>query len=392
MSPQTPTENRHKGPLGVRWSPEMMGSISFAVGVLLIARLGLWVPLPGVDVQELTRALTASGAGLFPHTPSVSMAQVSVFALGLWPFVYAWAICELFRGRTPHDAYARWQRLLTLLIAIGMSMRVASEMTATSNLIIDPGPMFQISTILTLTAGTMLLFWLGEQITKTGLCNGIWLIIAVDVISGILGGVWMMWNLVSWGALGPGMAIVVAVLLLATVCLVVFVECAKRIVKRKTYVPVDFATILPAVFAGLLLFGATTGFAYLYPWLGNTAYLGLIYLGPGQPMYLFSYAVLIVVMTFFLAALIKPRYVVSGTKPDGQRKPAKAEIPHRGTQDHFLNRLTIITSMYLLIVFLLPELILKFAAAPLPISGTSMLIVFVVMLDILNRAGAKWGR
>jgi len=287
-------------------------------------------------------------------------------------------------------------------------------MTQTPQLMIDPGPATWLGVVLTLVAGTMLLVWLGEQITKTGLCDGIWLIVAAGFISDIPNGAFKLWQFVDWGVLPLSTGILILALLLAATALVVVMESARRRVHTPTgsgaagqkadqaYVPVDMATILPAIVAGMFLSGIAAGLTLLHPWL-DTAYLGVAYLAAGQPLYLIGYAAMIVVFTFVATAMVAPRVLyetgggveapdrpTDGPKDRPADRPADGPPPLRARLDHSLSRLTSVTAVYLLAVLMLPDLLMAFLGVPIHIGGVSMLIVVLVMLDILQRAGARW--
>jgi len=415
MSADAPEAHPRMARVGIHESPGFLRALLLAVGVLLLTRLGLWVPLPYLDHDALTMLTEPWRGGMLDLTirPDPNgRANASVFALGLWPFVYAWALCEFLRGHTTAQVVARWRRWLTALIAIGMALHLATRIHETPQLVADPSLASWVAIAMTLVAGTMLLVWLGEQITKTGLCDGVWLIIAANVMAGLPGAVLRVWNYVQWGVFGPSTAVLIAALLLAATALIVMVERARRHIepsmasgaqRRETEartMPVDMATILPAIAASVILTAIPTGLAWLYPWLGDAAYLGLVYLGPGQPLYVVSYAVLIVVATFVATARVAPhRMSAAGMGADGHAATSAPGIPPERNAGPHANldrsldrppaRLTVITAVYLLVIFMMPELLMMFADIPLQVGGMPLMIVVLVMLDILSRARAQ---
>ena len=405
MSEENSPAVPHPSTLDRGGPPALLGSIALAMGVIIVSQFGQWLPLPGLDLQQLAPLLEVTDETPFGpiHRPGV-MSRVSIFALGLWPFVYAWIVIELVRGTAPASAYAGYRRWLTLLIAFWMALQVASGISSAPHLVSEPGPMFWVATVMTLAAGTMLLLWLGEQITKTGLCDGIWLIIAAQLISLVPGAVLTTWQMVSWGRLQLKELLLLLFLLVGATVIIVLMESATRRVSMVRLtgdasrsnvdltLRLDYANIIPAVVAGTLLAGIVGWALVLNAQLGDQAHVVAAYLGRGQPLYLIAYAVLIVILTFVVTARAASAQSLVEDKSEGRRTVAGVPNADARTRvDAILSRLTSLTAAYLLAICMLPELLHWFVVLPFDLSGPSMMIVMIVMLDILSRARARRG-
>ncbi|MGI9520685.1 MAG: preprotein translocase subunit SecY [Hyphomicrobiaceae bacterium] len=386
-----------------RWSPQLLGKLLFAAGVLLIVRFGQWIPLPGLDIHELLTLLERRDLAPYGliYTPDI-ISHVSIFALGLWPFLYAWIAIQLLGGGTPPQGYTSFRRWLTLLIAVFMALQVTSDITSTTGLVREPGAFFGVVVVITLSAGTMLLLWLGEQITKTGLCDGIWLIVAAEFIARVPTGAIEAWHMYLWGVIPLSRMLILAVLLVsATVLIVLMVSATRRVPtvslengaeQRDTDLTLrlDYATIMPAVLASMVLAGAIAAIQKLHAKIGDQAFIIIAYLGPGQAIHLLIYAVSIVTLTFLITSrAASPQASIARLAEDGRMI---AECPKKEAEAHLrgiVSRMTIITATYLLTIGLLPELLMRIAKTPLYLDGVSMMIVVIVMLDIQKRATAQ---
>lgn len=396
------------------WPPQLLRSLLFAFGLLLVVRLGQWIPLSGLDDEALSQILYRPREAPFGLIYTADLlSKFNIFALGLWPFVYAWVATELlFAGRPTHKraAHRRW---LTLLIAISMAAYTTfgyGSITtmdnwgrwSTINLVREPGPLFWAFAVMTLTAGTMLLLWLGEQITKTGICDGIWLIVAVGFIAKIPTGAIAAWQMFQWGVFSfSGLLLLVGVLVTAAT-LTVLMQRATRCIPNRNQIDdaekgvadlklsLDYVTIVPAVLATLFLTGAVSIVHYLHAQLGDQAPILIAYLAKGQPLHLLIYALLILALTVILTLRVAPPQVLAGYQSEsGSLMIAPAPVETFKHVEFILSRLVIVTAAYLLIINLLPALLMRYAKVPIHLEGISIMIVVIVMLDIHERAKAR---
>jgi preprotein translocase subunit SecY len=362
---------------GIEFSAEWLRAASFALGVLAITRMGIFIPLPGLDTETLrTLPMQSSGA----------WGRLGIFALGLTPFVTAWAIMEIFKGRRSEDRNEQIRRWITLAFALFQGWGVASALEGVRHLVPEPGFGFRFTVMITLATGTMLLLWLGEQITRTGFCDGVWLIVASSAISELPGTIAGLLHLNRAGEFGLGPLLATGAAAAILVALICLIELARRYVPtsvRGTGVPattqvtlplkVDNATILPAYIGGLLI--------------GLPAAFGVDF-GTGLPGYVVASTVVILLSTYLVtAARISPRTIaddlsrqnrlVAGTPTSNQSASEIARI---------LSRLSFLNGLYLTAIFVAPALLLYALSLPVLVGGANLMIVVIVMLDILSRA------
>jgi preprotein translocase subunit SecY len=395
----------------------------FLLLALVVYRLGTHIPVPGIDPNELTSLFRQNQGGilgLFNMFSGGALSRFSIFALGIMPYISASIIMQLMTvvvpsleaikkegeaGRRRITQYTRYGTLLLGLVqAVGISVALESQ----PGLVIDPGMVFRVTTVVSLLTGTMFLMWLGEQITERGLGNGISILIFSGIAAGLPHAVAGLFELVNTGAMAVLSALVIIVLVVLVTAFVVFVErgqrkivvnYAKRQVGNKVYggqsshlpLKLNMAGVIPPIFASsIILFPATvtswfsTGDSTR--WLRDIAAA----LSPGQPLYIALYAVAIVFFCFFYTALVfNSRETADNLKKSGAFVPGIR--PGEQTSryiDKILTRLTLAGAIYITLVCLLPEFLVLRWNVPFYFGGTSLLILVVVTMDFMAQVQA----
>ncbi|QEI08765.1 preprotein translocase subunit SecY [Pigmentiphaga aceris] len=395
----------------------------FLLLALVVYRLGTHIPVPGIDPNELTALFRQNQGGilgLFNMFSGGALSRFSIFALGIMPYISASIIMQLMTvvvpsleaikkegeaGRRRITQYTRYGTLLLGLVqAVGISVALESQ----PGLVIDPGVIFRVTTVVSLLTGTMFLMWLGEQITERGLGNGISILIFSGIAAGLPSAMAGLFELVNTGAMAVLSALVIMVLVVLVTAFVVFVErgqrkivvnYAKRQVGNKVYggqsshlpLKLNMAGVIPPIFASsIILFPATvtswfsTGDSTR--WLRDIAAA----LSPGQPLYIALYAVAIVFFCFFYTALVfNSRETADNLKKSGAFVPGIR--PGEQTSryiDKILTRLTLSGAIYITLVCLLPEFLVLRWNVPFYFGGTSLLILVVVTMDFMAQVQA----
>ena len=393
--------------------------IWFTLGVLLIYRLGTYVPVPGIDPQALAQAFQANSTGIigmFDMFAGGAVGRMAIFALGVMPYISASIIMQLMtsivptldqlkkegeQGRKVINQYTRYG---TVVLAAAQAYGIAVGLQGATNVVINPGPFFIITTVVTLTGGTMFLMWLGEQITARGIGNGLSLIIFAGIIARIPQAMVGTLELGREGALSPVIIVAVGVMAIGVIAVIVFVERAQRRLliqypKRQignrmfqgefSHLPLKLNTsgVIPPIFASSLLllpvtvanFTAGSGPA----WLTTVTAL----LGRGQPLYMALYAGMIIFFAFFYTAVVfNPTDTADNLKKHGGFIPGIR--PGKNTAeyiDYVLTRVTAVGAVYLVLVCLLPQILIDYTGVPFYFGGTSLLIVVNVTLDTISQ-------
>ena len=398
---------------------DLHARLLFALGLLIIYRLGTYIPMPGIDTVQLARFMeqTSSGIlGMFNMFAGGAVGRMAIFALGIMPYISASIIMQLMtsmvpsleqlkkegeQGRRKINQYTRYGTVLLATVqAYGIAIGLEGQ-----GLAIDPGWFFRATAVITLVGGTMFLMWLGEQITARGIGNGISLIIYVGIIAELPGALARFFELGRTGQLGAAVIIAILIGAVAVIAAVVFIERAqrrilvqypKRQVGQRVYggensflpLKVNTAGVIPPIFASsLLLLPATVaGFSADG---GSSGVLGLVgaYLGRGQPLYLLTFVALIVFFAFFYTSVVfNPDDVADNLKKNGGYVPGIR--PGKKTAeylDYVLTRLTVVGAIYLSIVCVLPEILISELAVPFYFGGTSLLIVVSVTMDTVTQ-------
>jgi len=398
---------------------ELKKRLWFTLGALVIYRLGTYIPLPGIDpgiLQDIFRQQAGGILGMFDMFAGGAFGRMTIFALGIMPYISAAIIMQLLTAVSPHFAqlkkegeagrkkitqYTRYGTvvLATLQgygIAVGLEGMTGSQGAA----VIDPGLFFRASAVITLVGGTVFLMWLGEQITARGVGNGISLIIFSGIVAELPSALAGTLELGRTGALSAALIVFLLVMAVAVITVIVFMERAQRRVvvqypKRQvgnkmfggesSHLPlkINTAGVIPPIFASSLLLLPITvaGFSAGQgpEWLATLT----AYLGRGQPAYLIIYTSLIVFFAFFYTSVVfNPAETADNLKKNGGFVPGIR--PGKNTADYLdyvLTRITVVGAGYLAVVSILPEILISQYAVPFYFGGTSLLIVVTVTMD-----------
>lgn len=392
--------------------------IWFTLGALFVYRLGTYIPLPGINPDAFAQAFQQQSGGvlgMFNMFAGGAVERMAIFALGIMPYISASIIMQLMtsvipslealkkeggQGRKIINQYTRYG---TVLLAIVQSYGIAVGLSSGNNIVTEPGLFFQISSVITLTGGTMFLMWLGEQITARGIGNGISLIIFAGIVAGMPAAISGTLELSRTGALSTGLVLAILVLAIAVIALMVFVERAQRRLliqypKRQvgnrmfqgdtSHLPLKLNTsgVIPPIFASsLLLLPATlAGFSNtqnLPAWAASV----LSALGHGQPLYMLFYGGMIAFFTFFYTAIVfNPKDTADQLKKHSGFIPGYRPGERTAEYiDYVLTRITVVGAIYLVAVCLLPEYLIAATGIPFYLGGTSLLIVVSVTLDTI---------
>ena len=398
---------------------ELQQRIMFALGLLIVYRVGTYIPVPGIDAAQLAAFFEQQSQGIGGMLNLFSggaIGRMAIFALGIMPYISASIIIQLLssmvptlenlkkegeQGRRKINQYTRYLTvILATFQAYGISVGLESQGLAS-----DPGLFFRASAVITLVGGTMFLMWLGEQITARGIGNGISLIIFVGIVAELPGAIAGFFAQGRSGALSPVVIVGVMVMIVAVIAFVVFVERAlrkvhiqypRRQVGQKMYggesshlpIKLNPAGVIPPIFASSLLLLPTT----LATFSGNqgAGWLNtvLAYFGPGQPLYLLFFVAMIVFFSYFYTANVsfKSDDVSDNLKKQGGFVPGVR--PGQKTAeylDYVVARLLVVGSAYLAAVCLLPEILRSQLAIPFYFGGTSLLIVVSVTMDTITQ-------
>ncbi len=400
---------------------DLRNRILFTLGLLIVYRLGTFIPVPGIDGLALREFMEQAGqgiGGMVSMFTGGALGRMGILALGIMPYISASIIVQLLTAMVPSleqlkkegEAGRRkinqYTRFGTVALATVQAYGLAVSLEA-GDLATDPGMYFRFSTMITLVGGTMFLMWLGEQITARGLGNGISLIIFVGIIAEVPAAIAQFFASGRSGSVSPGVIVGVLVMVIATITFVVFMERAlrkvhiqypRRQVGMKMYdggsshlpVKVNPAGVIPAIFASSLLLlpvtistfssGAASG--PVMSWL-------LANFGPGQPLYLLFLVSMIVFFAYFYTFNVsfKPDDVADNLKNQNGFVPGIR--PGKKTAEYLeyvVNRILVLGSAYLALVCLLPEILRGQFAIPFYFGGTSVLIVVSVTMDTIQQA------
>ena len=401
---------------------ELKQRIWFTLTALVVYRIGTYIPIPGVDASVMAEMMQRPGGGIFGMLDMFSggaVRRVTVFALGIMPYISASIIIQLMTAAVPtlealkkegemgRKKLNQYTRYLTAFIAMfqsyGIAIGLESMRGSFGPAVIDPGWFFRFSCVITLVGGTMFLMWLGEQITARGIGNGQSLIIMSGIVAGLPGALASLLDLGRTGALSPVFVLGFLVIAIATIAFIVFVERAQRRIpvqypKRQmgnrmfggdtTHMPLKINTsgVIPPIFASSLLLipatlsGMTTGGPL---WLQDI----MAQFAHGQPAYMVTYAALIVFFAYFYTAIVfNPEETAENLKKYGGYIPGiRPGAATAAYFDRILTRLTTVGGLYLVAVCLLPELLISDYGLPFYFGGTSILIVVSVTMDTVTQ-------
>ncbi|MDQ5768428.1 preprotein translocase subunit SecY [Thiothrix subterranea] len=407
---------------------EIRQRLVFVLLALIVYRIGTYIPVPGVNPAAMAQFFDQNNGtilGVFNMFSGGALERLSVFALGIMPYISASIIMQLMatvvptleqikkEGESGRRKITQYTRYGTVVLALFQSFGVAIALGGTDagngqTIALNPGIGFTITTVVTLVTGTLFLMWLGEQITERGIGNGISLIIFAGIVAGLPAAIGGTLELVNTGELHSLFVIALLLLVLAVTALVIFVERGQRRITvnyanrqqgrkmmqaQSSHLPLklNMAGVIPPIFASsIILFPATLG-----QWFGNAEGMGWLkgffdMLKPGEPVYVLLYATAIVFFCFFYTAL-----VFNSRETADNLKKAGAFIPgiRPGEQtskyiDGVMTRLTAVGAIYITLVCLLPEFLILGWNVPFYFGGTSLLIIVVVVMDFLSQLQA----
>jgi preprotein translocase subunit SecY len=398
---------------------ELKSRILFTIGLLIIYRLGTYIPVPGIDGGALRDFMQEAGAGLggvLSMFTGGALSRMGIFALGIMPYISASIIIQLIaamyepwknlkkegqQGRTKLNQYTRY---FTVVLATFQAYGMAVSLEA-GDLVHDPGLFFRASAVITLVGGTMFLMWVGEQITQRGIGNGISLIIFVGIIAEVPAALAQFLSQGRTGAISPLVILLIILMVIVTFAFVVFMERSlrkihiqypRRQVGMKIYdggsshlpIKVNPAGVIPAIFASALLLLPTTIATFSQSTTGPIMSTFLAYFGPGQPLYLLFFTGMIVFFTYFYTheVAFKTEDVAENLKNQNGFVPGIR--PGKRTAeylDYVVNRILVLGSGYLALVCLLPEVLRSQLAVPFYFGGTSVLIIVSVGMDTIQQ-------
>jgi len=392
--------------------------LMFLLLALVVYRVGAHIPVPGIDPNQLQQLFQGQQGGilsLFNMFSGGALSRFTVFALGIMPYISASIIMQLLgyvvpvfeqlkkEGEAGRRKITQYTRYGTLGLALFQSMGIALALESSAGLVLAPGMGFRVTAMVTLTAGTMFLMWLGEQITERGLGNGISILIFGGIAAGLPNAIGGLLELVRTGAMGIPVALLIVVLVgLVTYCVVfvergqrkILVNYARRQVGNKVYggqsshlpLKLNMAGVIPPIFASsIILLPATIANWFSagdsMHWLKDIASS----LSPGQPVYVMLYASAIVFFCFFYTALVfNSRETADNLKKSGAFIPGIRPGDNTAKYiDKILLRLTLAGAVYITLVCLLPEFLILKYNVPFYFGGTSLLIIVVVTMDFM---------
>jgi preprotein translocase subunit SecY len=388
----------------------------FLLLALVVYRVGAHIPVPGINPEQLAQLFKGQQGGilnLFNMFSGGALSRFTVFALGIMPYISASIIMQLMtyvlpslealkkEGESGRRKITQYTRYGTLGLALFQSLGISLALEGSAGLVIDPGFAFRATAVVSLTAGTMFLMWLGEQITERGLGNGISIIIFAGIAAGLPSAIGGLLNLVSTGAMSVLVAIFIVAIVVLVTYVVVFVErgqrkilvnYAKRQVGNKVYggqsshlpLKINMSGVIPPIFASSIILLPATVVGWFATgegmrWLKDISAA----MSPGQPIYVMLYAAMIVFFCFFYTALVfNSRETADNLKKSGAFIPGIRPGDQTARHiDKILARLTLGGAIYITAVCLLPEFLVLKYNVPFYFGGTSLLIIVVVTMD-----------
>src|SRR5579862_3941146 len=394
---------------------ELRQRLLFTLGALIVARLGTYIPMPGIDPAQLAQLMHSQTGGVldvFNVLAGGAIGRMAIFALGIMPYISASIIMQLMtsvfpeldtlkkEGEAGRKIMNQYTRYGTVGLAAIQAFGIAIGLEHTGNVVMEAGWFFRISTVVTLTSGTILLMWIGEQITSRGIGNGISLIIFAGIVARFPAYFGQVFESARTGAMSPLAVMTLIVGAIGLVGFIVFMERAQRRLlvqypKRQvgnrmfggesSHLPLklNVSGVIPPIFASSILtvpltYAAFSG-ANTPEWLTTV----LAYIGPTQPLYFVLYGLMIIGFAFFYTSIVfNPEETAENLKKYGGFipgiRPGKKTAEHI---DYVLTRITVIGALYLTVVCLIPEIVTSYYGVPFYLGGTSILIVVSVTMD-----------
>ncbi len=406
---------------------ELRKRIFFVIGALIVFRIGTFLPVPGIDLTVMEQIFNQQKTGIlgmFNMFSGGALERMSIFALGVMPYISASIIMQLMtvavptleqlkkEGESGRRKITQYTRYFTVVLAsfqsVGIAIALQGQGSGTSALVVNPGPGFVFTAAVTLVTGTLFLMWLGEQVTERGIGNGISILIFAGIVAGLPSAIGGTFELVRTGELNSLVLLFLMIGVIAVTLFVVFVErgqrritvnYAKRQQGNKMYaaqsshlpLKLNMAGVIPPIFASsIILFPATLG-----SWFGQQEGMRWLQdisatLSPGQPLYVLFYAAAIIFFCFFYTALVfNSKETAENLKKSGAFIPGIRPGKQTATYiDGVLSRLTLVGAFYITLVCLLPEFLILFWNVPFYFGGTSLLIIVVVVMDFMAQIQA----
>jgi preprotein translocase subunit SecY len=398
---------------------ELKNRLWFTLGALVIYRLGTYIPLPGIDPQILQEVFSRNAGGIlgmFDMFSGGALGRMTIFALNIMPYISASIIVQLLTavspsldqlkkegevGRKRLNQYTRYGTVILAAVqAYGIAVGLEGMRGSAGSAVLDPGYFFRLTTVITLTGGTVFLMWLGEQITARGVGNGISLIIFSGIVARMPPALAGLLELSRTGALSPFFVVMFAAGGVVVITVIVFMERAQRRLlvqypKRQvgnkmfggesSHLPLKLNTsgVIPPIFASSLLLLPATVASFNQDQTSGWVGLITLYIGHGRPLYILLYVALIVFFCFFYTAIVfNPVDTADNLRKYGGFLPGTR--PGKATADYIdyvLTRLTVVGALYLAAVCVLPEILISEYSLPFYFGGTSLLIVVSVTMD-----------
>lgn len=407
---------------------DLKNRILFVLGAIIVFRLGTHIPVPSIDPIALA-AMFEQQKGtildMFNMFSGGALERLSIFALGIMPYISASIIMQLLTvvsptleqlkkdGEQGRRKITQYTRMGTVVLAtfqgLGVAIALESQNINGMSVVVDPGLLFKITAVVTLVGGTIFLMWLGEQITDRGIGNGISIIIFAGIVAGLPSALGGTFEQVNTGAMHAITVFILLALVFAVIAFVVFVERGQRRIPvhyaqkmrgRKLYggqeshlpLKLNMAGVIPPIFASsIILFPATLG-----GWFGTAEGMGWLKdiattMSPGQPLYVLLYALAIIFFCFFYTAIVfNPKETADNLRKSGAYLPGIR--PGAQTARHIdgiMGRLTLAGAVYITAVCLLPEFLILYWNVPFYFGGTSLLIIVIVVMDFMTSIQAQ---
>lgn len=414
------------GNLGSGKFTELRQRLLFVIGALIVYRIGCYIPVPGVNPDAMLALMQNQGGivDMFNMFSGGALARLSIFALNVMPYISASIVMQLAvhifptlkalqkEGESGRRKITQYSRIGAVLLAIVQGGSIALALQGQSSggvpVVYNPGPAFVFTAVVALTAGTLFLMWVGEQVTERGIGNGVSLIIFAGIVAGLPAAVIQTLGAFRNGDMSFISLLIITLVVLAFTFLVVFVERGQRRItinyarrqggrnaymNQTSFLPLklNMAGVIPAIFASsILAFPGTvalwSGQAAEANWLQKIANA----LAPGEPLYMIVFGALIAGFAFFYTALVfNSQETADNLKKQGALIPGMR--PGKATADYIdgvLTRLTAAGAIYLIIVCLLPEMLRAQMGTSFYFGGTSLLIVVVVVMDFIAQLQA----
>lgn len=395
---------------------ELKQRLLFVLFGLFVFRIGAFIPVPGLDPSQLSHLFNGSPAGgllnMFNLFSGGSLRRLTIFALSVMPYITASIIMQLLvavlpkleqlkkEGEAGQQKINQYTRMSTLVLAAVQALGMA-KLLASKGVALNPNLSFYFIAVICLVTGTMFLMWLGEQMTERGVGNGISLIIFAGIVAGLPGAIGNTLTLAKQGEMSIISLFLILTVILLVIAFVVFMERGQRRVKinypqrqqgRRMYaaqtshlpLKINMSGVIPPIFASSII----TFLATIATWFGSNvnwlSQIGLV-LSPGQPLYIIFYAALIIFFAFFYIALtMNPKETADNLKKSGAFIPGIRPGEQTARYlDTVMTRLTLIGSIYLVGVALIPQIMLAVWHVPFYFGGTSLLIIVVVLMDFM---------